>query len=46
MKAKNKKELSGVVPVILTPFTKKEEIDEDIFQIGRTGMEPGKGKEF
>ena len=29
METKNKKELSGVVPIIPTPFTEKEEIDED-----------------
>ena len=29
MERKNKKELSGVVPIIPTPFTEKEEIDED-----------------
>ncbi|TMI63692.1 MAG: dihydrodipicolinate synthase family protein [Bacteroidetes bacterium] len=29
MDLKNKKELSGVVPIIPTPFTEKEEIDED-----------------
>jgi 2-keto-3-deoxy-L-arabinonate dehydratase len=29
MKIKNKKQLFGVVPIIPTPFTEKEEIDED-----------------
>src|ERR1700704_782441 len=29
MQMKNKKELFGVVPIIPTPFTEKEEIDED-----------------
>ena len=29
MNLKNTKELSGVVPIIPTPFTEKEEIDED-----------------
>ncbi len=29
MEIKNKKELFGVVPIIPTPFTEKEEIDED-----------------
>jgi len=29
MEIKNKKELSGVVPIIPTPFTEKEDIDED-----------------
>src|SRR6185436_3546717 len=29
MNLKNKKELFGVVPIIPTPFTEKEEIDED-----------------
>jgi dihydrodipicolinate synthase/N-acetylneuraminate lyase len=29
MRAKNKKELFGVVPIIPTPFTEQEEIDED-----------------
>ena len=29
MELKNKKELFGVVPIIPTPFTEKEEIDED-----------------